>query len=216
MSEQIVAQVITEEDLTKSLAELEGKKIEIVNPDPVVRVEPLAKTALDTLGEMGSENLQKALDVSEILDEVVSLMGVHVDRSLEAMQKSLQASAERDGASIRVLERLSKAIEDNTAAMNKVLDKPGSPAATRPITTDTGQILSKATGIDEGSRGDKTPDVKALRKRITDGLDILTKAVKPSSSEASRLANALVKFESTGSISDSDVQAALRATAVAA
>lgn len=202
---------ITEESLVKSLAELEGKVVttEPATTAPVVEVAPLAKKAGDTLSELGSENLKKALDVSEVLDEAVALMGVHVDRSLEQMQKSIALAAQRDLGILGVLTALKKSIDDNTETVKKLLDAPAAPAGTRPVVTDAGQVLTKSV-VTEPIAASTPATAADLKKSILDGLETLVKSANVTSSEGARLSSALVKFESTGQISDADMTAALK------
>lgn len=202
---------VTEDDLVKSLATLEGK---VVAPEavaaPVVAVQPLQKTAGETVDELGSANLKKALDVSEVLDEAIALMGVHVDRSLESMQKSLESAAQRDLSIVGILTALKKSIDDNTETVKQLLDMPSNPAGTRPVVTDAGQVLNKSTQAVSEPAATAASAVD-LKKSILSGLETLVKSATVTSSEGARLSSALIKFESTGQISDADMSAALQA-----
>lgn len=202
--------VVSEEDLLKSLTDLETKaKPAAESGGELVQVGSLKKSASDTLGELASENLRKAIDVSEVLDEAIALMGVHVDRSLESLQKSIQAGAERDHAIVRVLGDLKKSIDANTEAMAALLDTPAAPAAMRPVTTPAGQVLMKST-TSPAPQAQATKDPKQIRDGVLAGLERLVKSTT-NSGEASRLSSALIKFETTGTISDADMAAALKA-----
>lgn len=202
--------VVTEEALLKSLTDLEVKAVNTAPAAaPAVAVETLQKSASDTLTDMASPNLRKAIDVSEVLEESIALMGVHVDRSLEALQKSIQGSAERDFAIVRVLGDLRKSIDANSEAIAKLLDQPGAPASTRPVTVDNGQVLTKSTTTSPVAT--PTKDHKDIRQGVLNGLERLVKSATANGSEGARLSAALIKFESTGVISDADMAAALKA-----
>jgi len=200
--------VVTEEALLKSLTDLEAKAV-VPAPaaDPAVAVETLQKSASDTLSDMASPSLRKAMDVSEVLEESIALMGVHVDRSLEALQKSIQGSAERDFAIVRVLSDLRKSIDANSEAIEKLLNQPSAPASTRPVTVDNGQVLTKSVH----STTEAPTKAKDIRQGVLNGLERLVKSATANGSEGARLSSALIKFESTGVISDADMAAALKA-----
>lgn len=203
--------VVTENDLTKALSILEGVKPPAeTKVDPVVKTAVLEKSAADTVREGASKPLQKAMDVSDVLDEVVALLGTHVDRSLSALAKSVQEGAQRDLGVIRVLEGLKKSIDDNTAAVKALMDQPAASASAHPITVDGKQVLQKSS---DGKQHEAPVqrDPNQIRKAVGDGLTKLIKAADGNPSEMARLTKALVKFESAGQISDADVQAALKA-----
>lgn len=201
--------VVSEEDLLKSLTDLEAKAQPAkAEGGELVQIQPLAKTATDTVNELASEELRKAIDVSEVFDEAIALMGVHVDRSLESMQKSIQAAADRDFAIVRVLGDLKKSIDANTEAMAALMGTPAAPAAMRPVTTSTGQVLTKSTTAPVVPAS-QTKDPKQIRDNVLSGLERLVKSTT-NSGEAARLSSALIKFETTGNISDADMAAALK------
>jgi len=204
--------VITEEDLLKSLKGLEGKvEEEEGEKEKKVETTNLDKSAADKVKEEASEELKKALEVSDVLSEVVGIIGVHVDSSLEAMQKSVQAAADRDLAMIRVLERLSKAVEANTEAVKKYGDEPttGKSKTAEGDGANT-EILEKGA---DGGQGEKTPEEKAaaMRGQIQAGLESLVKSADRGTQEQQQLINAAVKFESTGQIDDIMLQKAIGA-----
>lgn len=200
--EQVVP-VITEEDLQKSLATLEGKKEEVEAPkEPVVAIEPLQKTAAQTVADHGSEEMRKALDVSSILREHVGLMGIHVDASLEALHKSLQGAAERDFAIIRVIEKQNETIESLRKTIEEYGKQPTAPASDRKVNTPPVDVLKKTA---DGS----TPKVSKVQ--IMTGLEKLAKAAGSGTPDFERWARATAKFESTGQISDVDLLEASKA-----
>lgn len=201
---------VTEEALLKSLTDLETKAA-VVNQEaaPVVKVESLQKSAVDTVTELASPALKGALDVSAVLEESVALMGVHVDRSLTAMHKSVQAGAERDMAIVRVLQDLKKSIDANTEATHKLLAQPAAPAGSRPVTVTPDQVLTKSASSEGSKTIEKNPAV--IRQEVLNGLERLVKSTAGRSpGESARLSSALIKFESTGQISDADMSAALK------
>ena len=201
---------ITEESLQKALSDLEGKKEQPAEEkEPVVSVTELEKKVRDTVEEMGTESLKKSLDVSEVLDEVVALVGIHVDRSLEALQKSIGAAAQRDNSVLKVLEALKKSIDDNTAAVEKLMEQPGAPASTQAVTASEAQVLEKTAGSAPQLKA--VPDAQSLRKSISNGLEKMCRQHGVQSGEGSRIAQVVVKFETTGEISDEDMAAALKA-----
>lgn len=209
MSTKEARTVVTEEDLVKSLTDLEGKVEEVKAESATsVTIEPINKSTVDAIKDFGSETLRKSLDVSEVLDEVVTLMGAHVDETLATLEKSIKGAADRDMAMIRVLETLKKSIDSNTAAIDGLLNAPAAPAATRPITTAEGQILTKSVTAEKDPAAPQ--NATDLRKSVLGGLEKLIKSTGDKG-EASRISNALVKFESTGEISDQDMSAALKA-----
>lgn len=195
---------VTEEDLLKSLTDLETKKPAEgeVKTDPVVEVAPLEKTAKDAIAETASEELKKALDVSSVLREVVSLLGGHQDVSLGALQKSIQAGAERDLAVIRVLGDLKKSIDENTAAIKAFGQEPGKPAAAAAITVTTTDVLEKS--VKEAPAGKPAEQAAAVRRKVLVGLETLAKSASDAGDNAAAMSisHATAKFESAGEISD--------------
>lgn len=204
--EKEVVPVITEEALQKSLAELEGKvELPVPPAEPKVAIEPLEKTAAQSVAENGSEEMRKALDVSTILREHVGLVGIHVDQALEAMHKSLQGAAERDFAIIRVLEKQNVTIEELRKTVAEFGKQPTAPAAMRQPQAVVVDVLKKAAGAQPD--GEK----KVSRASLIAGLEKLAKSAAPGSSEFNRWALVTAKFESTGQISDRDLLEATKA-----
>lgn len=202
-NEQVVP-VITEEELQKSLATLEGKKDEPVVPaEPVVAIEPLKKTAAQTVAENGSEEMRKALDVSTILREHVGLVGIHVDATLEALHKSLQGAAERDFAIIRILEKQNMTIEELRKTIETYGKQPTAPAVERKVNTQPTDVLKKAA---DG----EAP--KISKEMVKAGLEKLAKTAGAGTQDFERWARVTAKFESTGQISDVDLLEASKAS----
>jgi len=202
-----VALVVTEEALQKSLAELEGvKPVEPVKEEPKVVVEPLQKTAAQTVADNGSEAMRKALDISPILREHVGLVGIHVDQALETLQKSLQGAAERDFAIIRVLEKQGQIIEELRKTIAEFGKQPTAPAAERQPQTTKVDVLKKSAGV-QGA--DAEPKVN--KARVMEGLTQLAKSAGAGTPEFQRYSSAIAKYESTGQISDRDLLDATKA-----
>ena len=147
---------VTEDELLKSLTALEGKKPEEEKPavDAKVETAKLEKSAADKIAEEASDELKKALDVSSALSEITSLIGAHVDDSLQTLQKSIQATADRDQKFVAVLEGFAKSLADfgeQIAAFG------GTPAKKPEAKVDAGkvEVLKKSvdTGEGEGEGG---------------------------------------------------------------
>lgn len=204
-NEKEVVPVITEEALQKTLAELEGAVEEIKPPaDPKVVIEPLRKTAAETVADNGSEVMRKALDVSTVLREHVGLVGIHVDEALESMHKSLQNAAERDFAIIRVLERQGETIEELRKTIEEFGKQPTAPAAARKANTVVVDVLKKTAGVGADER-------KITRDQVKQGLEMLAKTAGAGTPDFMRYVTAISKFESTGQIADRDLLEATKA-----
>lgn len=199
-------ETVTEEDLLKSLSDLEGKKDEKKEEkkEPVIETAALKKSATDALAEGASEELKKSLDVSDTLKEITNLLGAHVDSSLETLQKSIQAGAERDLKMITVLTELKKSIDANTAAIEKFGETPaGKPAAVKtPAGGATVEVLKKSTTGGEG--GEQQP-AKIGKKDVLTVMESLVKSCTKGSGEEKRWIDATIKFESSGQISNADL-----------
>lgn len=197
---------LTEEDLLKSIREVAGKPpIPETPAKKTVAVTRLAKSFGETLKEKASPGMSKALEVSELLQEFAGIVGAHVDNSLEQLSKSLSGSAERDLTIAEALMELKKSVDKNTDALTKFGQTPGASAAATPISAEKSDILMKSVGRD----GNVQPMV--VRKHVLSGLENLAKSVKPGTPEQSKYSQALIKFESTGQISDADLAAAQHA-----
>lgn len=200
-----VVPVITEESLQKTLAKIEGVKEEPkATPEPEVAIEPLKKTAAETVVEKGSEQLRKALDVSDVLREHVGLIGLHIDGALETMHKSLQASAERDYAFTRIVEKFAGEIEELRKTIEAFGKEPTAPASERAVRTHPVDVLKKSADAADGAG-------RVTRSQIQAGLEKLAKACAPGSTEFSRWTQVVAKYESTGQISDADLLEASKA-----
>jgi len=202
------ATTVTEEQLLKSIQALEGKTAEpAAAATQTVVVEPLKKSTSESIAEGASEELKKAIEVSKPLKEIVALLGVHNDTALQTLQKSLQAAADRDNATVKVLERLAKSLEDNTAALKEYAKVPATTPASRAAEVQASEVLNKSTKT--GKEGEPNPG--QVRKQVLSGLEILAKSCQPGTTDASKWIRTISKFESTGKISDEDLLAATNA-----
>jgi len=205
--------VVTEEDLLKSINDLTAKPAAVaVVAEPTVEVQVLNKS-IDALKGKASAPLLKGLEVSDLLNEVVSLFGAHIDSSLEAMAKSITNGREFNLANIRVLTDLKKSIDANTAAIEKMGD--GTVAAPKTITAQPAEVLNKSlTPAKALTAAEMTPEQKAAaRRQISFGLEQLAKSFGPNTPESNQWLTAAIKFESTGQISDADLAAAQKKVA---
>lgn len=202
--------VITEAELQKSLQALEGTKVEDVKPARPARVEVvrLAKRAHEVIAERASGPLRKALDVSDALNEVVDLMGIHVQDSLEAFQKSIDAGAQRDATIVKVIEKMSKSIDDLKVAVEAMGKAPaGGP---RTIMTPAAQVLHKSAGAAsvEGEPAAGATKLTEQRQAILSAFERMAKSADRGSQDQQRWINAASTFESTGRVTEKDLNAA--------
>lgn len=202
------AETVTEEELLKSVEALEAKtekKPEEEDPEKKVETQILEKTVSEVVEEKASEELKKALEISETLAEFAGLIGAHVDESLEALQKSVAAAGDRDLAFLKVLTALKKSMDGMREEIAKFGEQPGT--AKSVLTdekTDKTEILQKT--VDDG---EKAKDPVRAKKQIQMGLDTLAKSAEEA--ERPHFLNAAVKFESTGHVEDIDALRAMQA-----
>jgi hypothetical protein len=195
-------QVITEDQLLKSITELEAKAAETPvkeAPEPKVEEAVLTKS-IDSIRENASAATRRALDVSDVLTDIVGLMAQHNDTALGSMQKSINAAADRDLAMVRVLTDLKKSVDSLKEEVKKYGEAPNVPRL-----PGKEEVLNKSLG--------EAPkvDPRVAKRQIAQGLEILTKSVKPDDPKCSEYASAAVKFETTGQISDTMLGLAQRA-----
>lgn len=202
MSEKV--QVITEEELLKSLKDLEEKATEAVQEEQTATLaaSTLAKS-MDSIRENASASTRRALDVSDVLTDIVGLMAQHNDTALSSMQKSVNAAAERDLAVVRVLGDLKKSVDDLKGEVKKYGEAPNIPRMPR-----REEVLNKSIG-----QKTEEADPRLAKRQIAQGLELLTKSVKPDDPKCSEYAGAAIKFETTGQISDNMLRLAQRALA---
>lgn len=187
---------VTAEALLKSIQDLEAAKRDEEKTQGQEKMETVAltKSAKENLESKASEDLKKSLDVSKTLKEFTELMGEHVDTSLSTLSKSIQDSADRDLAMVKVLTDLKKSIDANTAAVEKFGAEPtGKPKSA--VTTEN-ETLEKSAKENE-----KKPDPSALRKGVLANLETLAKSCDAGSRESMEYTQAAIRFEATGDIS---------------
>lgn len=206
-------QVVTQEDLAKSLQALEGKQPEAAAaPKTEVKVAAEPSKTVTVVREKGSEHLKKAIEVSDILAEFVGLLGSHNDEALETLAKSLNDAAERDYGVVRVLEGLKKSIDENTATLKELMKKPDLPAAARLAGDGSAKILPLNKTLDGGDPNAGKNDPVAMRKSIIVGLEKLAKAHPAGSPESQAWIKKTLQFESAGKLSNEDMASALAAS----
>lgn len=190
-------------DLTKALDALEGKAAEKPEePVEKVRVTILNKTAETAIKENLNKSAQKAVDVSEFLQEMTSAVGEHIDQAVQSMEKSLEAGANQNLAIVRVLEKMQKTISDLGEEVKKIGNAPTQPASQRTPSTPATEILLK--GAD-----DKEKSVPVTRNRVISILQQMMKSAEKGSSEEKQLTIALAGFESSGRLGDGIAQQVL-------
>lgn len=195
-------QLLTEEDLLKSLKETAGKTEPTQPPKKSVQLLKLSKSFTDTLKEKASPQMTQALEMSGFLREFADHIGEHVDQSLQEMAKSLNGSTERDLATVEALVELKKSIDANTEAVKRLGETPMTPAGQQPITVDKNQLLQKSLGQDG------QVDSNKVRANVRAGLEALAKSLPPGNNQQQRWSRALITFESTGQINPQDLAAA--------
>lgn len=189
------AVVIDEKELVKMLDKVVPEdKPEDKKPAEATEVATavLTKTAKETVKDTASEPLQKALEVSNVLNEVVEIIGLHVDHALKSFEGSIKASADRDLKTVKAILALAKSIDDLKEDVKKFGEQP---SKDKPKSEKTDVVLKPAEKAADG-------EVKApSRKMILDGLQIMHKSADDLN-EKNKLTHAITKFESTREISD--------------
>ena len=197
---------VTEDDLLKSLIDLEGKKPEDTKSaaEKKVEIAALEKTAADKIKDDGSDELKKALDVSSALAEITSLLGAHVDDSLQTLEKSLQASADRDSKFVAVLESFQKSIAELS---ERIAEFGGQPAKKPEVKIDAGktEVLLKSVPAGEENKGGEDEGGNITRIQVLGTMERLAKSADAGSIDSDRWISAAVKFESTGQINNKDL-----------
>lgn len=204
-AEQKAPEAISEEDLLKSITDLQAKaepKAE-EKKEPELTTAKLDKTVADTVKEKGSETLKKSIDVSDSLTEFAAIVGLHVDRSLTALEKSVNEGAKRDMAFLTVLKDLKKSVDDLSEKVAAMGNAPTAPL-TKTAASD-GKVLEKSATL---AAGEKKVDPSALRSNIAQGLIELTKSATDPN-QASHWGQVAAKFESTGTIDDTSMKKAI-------
>jgi len=199
-------EVVTEDQLLKSIQALETPtKEKDPKKDPEVKIGGLEKTTAKAVADDGSEELKKALEVSDFLTEFAGLIGAHVDASLETLEKGVQAGAKRDLAVLGVLQSMQKSID----ALAEQMKAFGAEPAGKPTTKTAGagekvEVLKKGAASDpkEGGEEDSLKKAALTKKHVMVGLSTLAKNAEQGSQDQQSAINATVTFETTGQISD--------------
>lgn len=205
--------VISEEDLKKAIADLAPKKDEpaVADGPAQVGLELIKKTVAEAIKDNGSKELKKSLDVSDTLQEFASVVGSHVDASLETLNKAIKARADNELLFLEVLTGLKKSIDD----VNAKIDAFGTTPAAKPasaVTSKKDDILEKnADAKKPTASADKPMDPITLRKSIADGLGALARKHPPGTPESQSWTSKAALFEAAGKITDADMAAALAA-----
>jgi len=206
---------VTEEALIKSLEALEKPEEKKEEPkEPEVDVAKLEKTAKEVIDEEGSEELKKALDVSEVFAEVVGLFGTHIDDTMETLTKHVNEQALRDNAFVRVLERFQKSIDTLENTIAEFGGKPGAASAKSQTTAaDAKDVLQKGAegGGIEGEKIPASGEDPKLKEHVLAGLVELAKSAEPGSQINNQYTQAAVTFEATNEIDDITLRKALAA-----
>lgn len=202
---------LTEADLAKSLAILEGKKEEekvAEEPQaPTVTATTLEKNTAQAITESGSTGLKRSLEVSQVLSEFSEVVGGHVDASLSALQKSVQAGAERDLAFLNIITELKKSVDTLATKMEEYGNTPA--RTPKAANVSKSEVLQKSTETD--STDETELDPAKIRKQVGAGLVELMKSMEPGSSEASALQHKALMFEGNGQIDDQTLHKAMTA-----
>jgi len=197
-------ETVTEEQLLKSLQDLEGKKEEKTEEKkPVIETVSLTKSAEETIEANASDELKKAIEISDVMAEFSSLIGLHVDTSLEELAKSITAGRERDLAVIQVITEMKKSIDELKTQIQEFGKEPGKPVSKTSTETTKAEVLEKSTVTDSQKKELGRPQIQA-------GLEELAKSAK-NDQDRDRHINAAVKFETTGQIEDAELQKAVGA-----
>lgn len=193
---------VTAEDLKKALDDLA----------PIVKdtvVPPVAPKLVDPVPPVGGvlkegQTIQKAVNMSPVLADLVTKLGKHVDDALFGMYKSLVQAGERDLSVLRVLGELKKSIDLNTQALNKLSSAPVS--ATPVSQVVDGSVIEKGA-LQTPGKG--APDPKQARTMVLTGLEYMAKSAN--SSVAARARMDIIRYESSGQISEDSIRLAMDA-----
>jgi len=195
---------VTEDDLRKSLAEIEGKKIPAEPAkDPVVATAVLEKNTRQSIEQHASTELKKALEVSPVLKEIVGSIALHNDAALEVLQKSIHEAAQRDLSVVRGLVELKKSIDANTEAIKLFGTAPAAAPKTTPTAVATEVLEKNAAGATPAGTADpKKLDSKVVIQVLAKSAMDATKAGE--TDEANKFTRIVTKIEAAGAGSLND------------
>jgi len=203
MADGTEVEVVSQEDLMKAVQDLEGKKPEEKKPvERRIAETPMRKAADVVAGAKGE--LRKAIDASGALAELANVFGLHIDESLETLQKAVDAAAQRDMTFVTVLTELKKSVDELAEKIEEFGDKPA--AKPRTVTTRPSAVLNKGVREEDG-----VEPVAITKTQLIDGLVSLAKACKDPQ-ESGQLANAIATIEATGKISNEMLRKAVDET----
>jgi len=195
---------LTEEELLKALTKLEGVEVKPKEPESQVQKIELDTNALDTMQSLMSEKLQKGMTDNSNLTEIVTLMGAHVDKTIGILTKSINAALVRDEAVLRLLKKYDVTMEQMSKSLGTAMSTPVPNTAPAAVQSD---VLEKSTAS-------ATPTPEVMKKSVLSGLQSLIREHKATSHEGQMYTEALIKFESTNQISNSDLAAAKKAAGI--
>lgn len=206
-------QVITTDDLLKSIKSVAGVTIETVPaPEPKAAQIPAPKASAEAVRSAATEPLRKALDVAPMLSEIVTLFGDHQDGALEELRKHVQANTEFNLVALKAIESLKKSVDENTAAVKKYGETALPSKEQRPAGSVV--ILQKsADGTDKTEKSTLTP--QQIRAKVNSGAEKLAKSMKRDAPELSDLTRQLSIFNAGGKVSERFVQDCLKAEGIA-
>jgi hypothetical protein len=193
---------ITEDDLRKTLDVLEKKDetpTEAEKEEKVV-TEKLEKTAVEAVDEGASEKLKKAMSENDAFREAVGLMGVHVDTSLETLQKAIESGAALTLQTVRVLEKMTGEITAVGEKLEKFGDKPaGSPKVA--VTENATKVDGKTEVLEKTVEGEADKENAWMRdKNVV--LQVMQKMVESTvgsnPDKAGQIGRAAIMLETSG------------------
>lgn len=196
------AKMVTAEDLTKTLKEIEGVKEE-PKPEPESKPETLQLKKSAEVMKDAPEKLRKAIEVSDVLDEFTKTMGLHVDSLTEMMEKTVNGQANVSLGIVRALESMKKSIDSLSEQVKTFGELPGRPA---------GAGKAKASDIAEPEKKQDGMSVAQARTRILEGATKLAKSASPGTPDSQYWTNVAVKFETSGHIEQTDLKKVLEAS----
>jgi len=210
---------ITVEDLTKALEKLAKEGKTEVPAATQVTTAPLKKTAEEVLKEQATQPLRKALDASSALQEFATIMGLHVDESLQSMQKSIDQAAERDLYVTQTLAKCVEVLADVVARVDEAIENPALAEEVKDLAKKIEEFGDKPVQKPKSQQAqvlqktvEEPAEKPALdRKGIVSALETLAKSTT-NPSEATELLGAIATFESTGKINDQMLFKAMQAS----
>lgn len=202
------AAIIDESTLMKTIQRIEAEA-KGEDPEPEPEAEPAVKSVearplADSVEEHGSQALRKSLDVSGVLREFVDVFGAHVDAVLGEFAKSLTNQNGYALALVGAIEGLQKRVTELAAKVEEYGGTPGTPPSAKAPGTQKSEALEKSAGTQPE---DAKPELG--KRHVLVGLESLVKNATNDEDRA-RFSDALVKFDSTGDISNPNLARAVK------